>query len=244
MPRHARLLIPGVPHHVTQRGNRRERVFFSPGDPAEYLRLMRDHARKQGVEVVAYCLMPNHVHHVVVPSSSDGLHRLFKSVHGRYAQRVNRMREQGGHLWQGRYFSSPLDSAYFLNAIRYVELNPVRARMVARAEDYEWSSAAAHCGMRGDLVVEPNPKSPLLTGIKNWSRWLAEGIAEETVETLRRHGCQNLPCGNSVFLAQLETITGRHLEFRKHGGPRTRQTLDESVRTSAKRSPKGRSPAR
>jgi putative transposase len=135
------------------------------------------------------------------------------------------MKEQKGHLWQGRYFSSPLDSTYFLNAIRYVELNPVRARMVERAEDYEWSSAAAHCGRRNDLVVDSDPKSSLLKGIGNWSRWLEEGITEETLATIRRHGCQNLPCGDSEFLARLEDVTGRCLEFRTHGGPRTTQTI-------------------
>jgi REP-associated tyrosine transposase len=221
MARHARVLIAGVPHHVTQRGNRRERVFFDPGDPAAYLSLLGDYSRRHRVEVIAYCLMPNHVHHVVVPATSDGLHRLFKSVHGQYAQRVNRMKQQKGHLWQGRYFSSPLDPTYFLNAIRYVELNPVRARIVERAEDYDWSSAAAHCGNRRDVVVNPIPKSSLLSGISNWSRWLAEGVADEAVATIRRHGCQNLPCGNTDFLAQLEEATGRRLAFCTHGGPRT-----------------------
>lgn len=220
MPRNARFLVPGVPHHVTQRGNRREPVFFSNGDYAAYLGLLQDYSRRFVVECVAYCLMPNHVHHVVVPTTADGLHRLFKSVHGRYAQRINRSRNLRGHVWQGRFFSSPLDSNYFLNAVRYVELNPVRAGIVVRAEDHDWSSAAAHCRLRNDPVVERIPTSPLLAGIPDWSKWLAAGIAEDSIATLRKHGSQNLPCGECTFITHLERVAGRELQFRTHGGAR------------------------
>ncbi|MGH8197587.1 MAG: transposase [Steroidobacteraceae bacterium] len=217
MPRHARTVFPGVPHHVTQRGNRRERVFFSRGDHAAYLGLLGEQAKQFIVDVVAYCLMPNHVHLVVIPSNLDGLHLMFKAVHGQYAQRVNRVRNQKGHIWQGRYFSSPLDAHYLLNAVRYVELNPVRAQMVVRAEDYAWSSAAAHCGLRNDPLVDSKPRLRLLAGIANWSHWLTEESAENAFETLRRHGGRNLPCGSSEFVAQLERSAGRTLRFRLQG---------------------------
>lgn len=213
-------MFPGLPHHVTQRGNHREPVFFCDGDYAAYLSLLHEHTTKYAVDVVAYCLMPNHVHHIVVPSSPDGMHLLFKRVHGCHAQRINRMRSQRGHLWQGRYFSSPMDSTYFINAVRYVELNPVRARMTDRAEKYPWSSAAAHCRIRGDLVVDAIPRSRLFAGIADWSHWLAQGVADEFVNTLRRNGSQNLPCGSAEFVAQLESASGRRLQFRPHGGPR------------------------
>jgi putative transposase len=225
MPRHARALFPGVPHHVTQRGNHRERVFFNDGDEAAYLRLLRDHAKENAVEVVAYCLMPNHVHHVVIPSTSNGLHRLFKAVHGQYAQRLNRMRSQKGHLWQGRYFSSALDAGYLVNAVRYVELNPVRARIVQKAEDFPWSSAAAHCGLRKCFLVGTNPRSALLPDVGSWSRWLADGLAIEPIETLRRNCSQNLPCGTTEFVARLESAAGRRLEYGRHGGPRLKRRV-------------------
>jgi putative transposase len=223
MPRRARILFPGIPHHVTQRGNHRQRVFFAPGDHAAYLSLLKEHAAAHSVEVVAYCLMPNHVHLVVVPARADGLHRLFKSVHGRYAQRVNRMREQTGHLWQGRYFSSALDSAYLLNAVRYVELNPVRARLVDRAEDFDWSSAATHCGLRRDSVVDALPRLAVLAGIGHWSRWLSEGLANDCLHTLRRNGSQNLPCGSPDFVERLEKLTGLRLRYAPHGGSRAKR---------------------
>jgi len=220
MPRRARIVVPGVPHHVTQRGNHRQPVFLKPGDPAAYLSLLLEYSRKFSVEVVAYSLMRNHVHHVVVPEDLEGLQRLFKAVHGSYAQRVNRMHDQSGHLWQGRYFSSPLDSNYFLTAVRYVELNPVRAGLVGKAEDFEWSSAAVHCGLRRDLVVDPVPRSPVLAGIPCWSRWLAAGVDDQAIETLRRNGSQNLPCGSAEFIEGLERLNGRPLQFSSHGGPR------------------------
>lgn len=215
-------------HHVTQRGNHREPVFFSPGDQAAYLTLLRDHAIVNDLQVIAYCLMPNHVHHIVVPSTPVALHRVFKSVHGQYAQRVNRMRDQKGHLWQGRYFSSPLDSDYFLNAVRYVELNPVRARMVERAEDYPWSSAATHCGLREDVVVDPRALPRSLAAIGDWSRWLSQGIADASIAELRRNGRQNLPCGSEEFVSNLEKITGRELNYRTHGGVRKQRTSTSS----------------
>jgi putative transposase len=130
------------------------------------------------------------------------------------------MRSQNGHLWQGRYFSSALDTNYLLNAVRYVELNPVRAQMVYHAEDFAWSSAAAHCGIRDDLVVDRRRISPVLAAITDWSRWLAEGVAEESLATLRRNGSQNLPCGGEEFVTSLEDQSGRDLKFRMHGGSR------------------------
>lgn len=209
---------------MTQRGNHRQRVFFGAGDEEAYLRLLREHAAEFGVRLVAYCLMPNHVHLVAIPDSPPGLHRLMKAVHGQYAQRVNRMREITGHLWQGRYFSSVLDSNYFLNAVRYVELNPVRAGIVARAEDHAWSSAAAHCGRRSDSVVAEMPDNSPFAGIANWSQWLAEGVAPHVLDSLRDCGWRNLPCGSSRFIKDLEKASGRTLARRKPGRqPQLRQ---------------------
>ncbi len=153
MPRVARVVFPGVPHHVTQRGNRREEVFFEEEDRSVYLAWLREYSKKHNVEVVAYCLMTNHVHLIMIPKTEDGLHAVLKPLYMRYAQRINRSQGWSGHVWQGRYFSAPLDDAYTWAAIRYAERNPVRVQMVDRAEAYRCSSAAAHCGLRVDTVL-------------------------------------------------------------------------------------------
>jgi putative transposase len=195
-------------------------VFLEAGDPQAYLSLLHAHARRQGLEVFAYCLMPNHVHLVVVPRNRDSMPLALRPVHSQFAQRVNRMRGINGHLWQGRYNSSPLDANHFLNAIRYVELNPVRAGMVEKADDYAWSSAPAHCGRRLDPLLEPMHRSDLLRGIASWSSWLALGVPDDCRETLRRHARRNLPCGSTEFVSELEKSAGRELQLRTRGGQR------------------------
>jgi putative transposase len=223
MPRHSRTIFAGVPHHITQRGNHRERVFFEEGDAEAFRCLLQAYCSQQNVAVSAYCLMPNHVHLVVVPENSDGLHRALRAVHSQYAQRINRMRSLKGHLWQGRYFSSPLDSNYFLNAVRYVELNPVRARLIGRAEDYSWSSAAAHCNLRYDSLLARTARPQAFAAIADWSRWLAQGVEADLADTLRTHGRRNLPCGSPAFVDELETVAGRRLRFLQRGGQPRKQ---------------------
>jgi putative transposase len=219
MPRVARLVVPDIPHHVTQRGNRRGTVFFSDPDRHAYLSLLRAYATRQSVEILAYCLMTNHIHLVVVPRTSDGLHRTLKPLHMQYAQRINRMHDWKGHLWQGRYFSSPLSDRYLWAAIRYVERNPVRAGLIDRAEDYPWSSAAAHCRGTPDPVLTACPIwTEQLSTIRNWPAWLAAHDEPECLDLLRRRVDKGLPCGSPEFIAVLERTTGRDLQERPRGG--------------------------
>ena len=146
MPRLTRIVHAGVSHHITQRGNRREKAFFTDDDRRAYLDWLKEYAEKYEVDILAYCLMTNHIHLVAVPKTEAGLQRMLKPPPMRYAQRINRTRSWKGHLWQGRFSSSALDEAYLWAVVRYVERNPVRARIVRKAENYPWSSAAAHCG--------------------------------------------------------------------------------------------------
>ena len=143
MARLPRMVLPGVPHHVTQRGNRRERTFFEDGDYALYLDLLADGAERNGVEVWSYCLMPNHVHIIAVPRDGDALGRTFRHVHRHYTGYINTRLRVTGHLWQGRFSSVAMDEPHLHAAMRYVALNPVRARLVARSEDWRWSSVSA-----------------------------------------------------------------------------------------------------
>jgi putative transposase len=221
MPRLARTVCARVPHHITQRGNRREAVFFADDDYRAYLAWLKDYAEKHEVEILAYCLMTNHIHLIAVPASEDGLEKLLKPLHMRYAQRVNRTRGWKGHLWQGRFFSSALDEDYLWAAVRYVERNPVRARMVRKAENYRRSSARAHCGPKPDPVLtrKPSWQRPF-ESIGDWSAWLAEGEEPQKLEVLRRNVDKGLPCGSEKFIQKLEKLTGRALQYRPRGRPK------------------------
>jgi len=224
MPRLARTVCARVPHHITQRGNRREEVFFSDADRTVYLGWLREYAEKHEVDILAYCLMTNHIHLIAVPATEDGLQRTLKPLHMRYAQRANRLHGWKGHLWQGRFFSSALDEDYLWAAMRYVERNPVRARMVRKAERYRWSSAAAHCGLRHDPVLsDKSAWRRQFESIGDWSAWLAEGDEPERLEILRRNVEKGLPCGSETFIRRLEKMTGRALQYRPRGRPKKEQ---------------------
>lgn len=221
MPRLARSVCAQVPHHITQRGNRREQVFFTDEDRQAYLGWLKEYAEKHEVDILAYCLMTNHIHLVAVPRTEDGLQQTLKPLHMRYAQRINRTRGWKGHLWQGRFFSSALDEAYLWAAIRYVERNPVRARMVRKAENYRWSSAAAHCRfMQDDVLTTTSSWRKQFEAIGDWSAWLAQGDEPQELEVLRRNADKGLPCGSEKFIRKLEKLTGRGLQYRPQGRPR------------------------
>jgi putative transposase len=157
MTRIARAVVPGLPHHVTQRGNRRERVFFEEGDYALYRDWLGESCRRFGVEVWSYCQMPNHVHLILTPEDGEGLALALSRAHRLYAGFVNARARQTGHLFQGRFGSAALDEEHLMNAVRYVALNPVRARLVQRAEDWPHSSVRAHLAGRDDGLVRVKP---------------------------------------------------------------------------------------
>jgi len=209
-----------LPHHITQRGNRREDIFFTDEDRAVYLLWLKEYAEVHDVEILAYCLMTNHIHLVAVPMAKDGLQRVLKPLHMRYAQRFNRAHGWQGHVWQGRYFSSPLDEAYLWAAVRYVERNPVRAGMVEKAEAYRWSSAAAHCGqVQDDLLKLASDWNKQFSEVEDWSAWLAEGDEAEKLHILRRNADKGLPCSSESFVQALGMQIGRVLMHRPQGRP-------------------------
>ena len=214
MPRIARVVAPGLPHHVTQRGNRRQRTFFVEDDYEAYRELMATWCGHCGVEVWAYCLMPNHVHLVVVPESEDGLRRGIGEAHRRYTRRVNFRKRWRGHLWQGRFASYVLDEHYLLAAVRYVEMNPVKARLVRRPRQYRWSSAAAHLKGRDDALVRV---APLLELVGDWGKFLSEPIAPEAAAQLQAHERTGRPLGHEGFLIKLEKRLQRVLRPRRPG---------------------------
>jgi len=214
MARLARVVAPGLPHHVTQRGNRRQQTFFMDADYSAYKGLMAEWCGRYGVKVWAYCLMPNHVHLIVVPQSEEGLRRAIGEAHRRYTHQVNFREGWRGHLWQGRFASFPLDERRLLAATRYVELNPVRAGMVKDPGAYPWSSAAAHISGRSNDLVEVKP---LLEMVGNWRDFLQGGVSEEEIKRIRRHERTGRPLGNDGFVEKLEEGLGRVLKRRKPG---------------------------
>jgi len=168
--------------------------------------------------------MSNHIHLVATPHTAEGLQKVFKPLHMRYAQRINRIKGWKGHLWQGRFFSSPLDEEYLWAAIRYVERNPVRANMVKKAEDYLWSSAAAHCGLKEDKVLgKKEDWGNLLVSTEDWANWLLIEEANDHLNVLRKHVEKGLPCGSEGFVKTLGNQIGRILELRPQGRPKKKQ---------------------
>jgi putative transposase len=217
MARIARVVIPGFPHHITQRGNRRQQTFFNDGDYAAYLELMVEWCQKEGVEIWAYCLMPNHTHLIAVPSSEESLRRAIGEAHRRYTRRINFREKWRGYLWQGRFASFVMDEPYLIAAARYVELNPVRARLVACAKEWPWSSARAHLTGQDDCLVKV---APLLSMIGDWRGLLNSALAEEELEEMRRHSRTGRPLGAETFLDNLEGLIGRVLKMQKGGRPK------------------------
>jgi len=219
MPRLARNVFPNIPHHVTQRGNRREDVFFTDDDRLIYLEWLEFYCKKYDVSVLAYCLMTNHVHLVLTPHTKEGLQQALKPLHMRYSQHINKTKGWSGHSWQGRFFSSPLDEAYTWSTIRYVEQNPVRAGMLEKAEDYRWSSAASHCGLKSSLLLADLPSSMRSILKDSWSEWLTVVESRSAVDVIQRNVEKGLPCGDGSFLGKLEIMAKKSLRYRPQGRP-------------------------
>ena len=217
MPRIARLVAPGFPHHVTQRGCRNQRVFFSNRDKENYLEIFREELSKHQMEVWAYCLMDNHVHFIVVPQEENALSGVFREAHKRYARAVNQREGWRGHLWQERFHSFIMDERHVFAAIRYVENNPVKAKIAKTAESYPWSSASSHLKDAYDSLLRP---CYLVQEIKNWATYLREGHADDTYENnVAKYLRTGRPYGSEEFIARLEKITSRDLRTKSVGRP-------------------------
>ncbi len=214
MARLARVVAAGVPHHVTQRGNRRQPVFFGDDDYAAYLRLLADGCKAARVAVWGYCLMPDHVHLILVPKDPDGLRAALGEAHRRYTRHINMREGWRGYLWQGRFASFPMDKPYLLACARYVELNPVRAGLKRRARDWKWSSARAHLSGQDDSLVKVKP---LLDLAPDWAASLRQGLDEDDRDAIRAAERTGRPLGSARFTKRLEKRLGRTLAKRKPG---------------------------
>ena len=213
MARIARVIAPGYPHYIIQRGNRRQQTFLCSDDYTAYIELMAQWCKKHTVAVWAWCLMPNHVHLIAVPQAPDGLARAVGEAHRRYTRQVNFREKWRGHLWQERFASFPMDEKHLLAAARYIEMNPVAAKLVRKAEDYRWSSARAHLKGQDDELTSV---APLLALAPDWKKFLHLSEASE-VELLHRHERTGRPLGEDSFLKKLENQLKRSLRPQKPG---------------------------
>ena len=199
MPRKNRIIVEGLPHHVIQRGNRGQQVFFNDADRRFYLNILNDRCRKHRIKVWAYCLMSNHVHLIMLPETADGLSPAIGEAHQLYSCRINERNAWRGGLWQGRFLSFVMHDSYLFAAVRYVERNPVRGGLAQRAEDYPWSSAPSHVKGSRDPVLSP---CPLLDEIEDWTAYL-RSERKSHLEVLRKHSRSCLPLGRGDFLNAL-----------------------------------------
>jgi putative transposase len=221
MARLARAVFPGLPHHVTQRGNGRQQTFFSDEDYALYRDLMREHCAAADVAVWSWALMPNHVHLILVPADEDGLRRALSRVHRMYAGRIHQRLKRTGHFWQGRFGCVAMDDEHLHAAFRYVALNPVRAGLVQRAHDWRWSSVRAQLGIGHDPVTDV---AAVRERVPDFAALLRAAEDDEAAMRLRRSESTGRPVGSPAFLGQLEQCYDRKLKPAKRG-PRGREEL-------------------
>jgi len=215
MPRRSRCVLPGIAYHITQRGVDRCATFGAEQDRLTYLGLLRDNLKDAEVRLLAWCLMTNHVHLVAVPGRKDSLSVLFRRLHGRYAQYFNARTGRTGHFWQNRFFGCPLGTSHLWAALAYVERNPVRAGLVERAEEYRWSSAAAHVfGSDGYDILD----------MEWWKQnapadWAALVNREDEEATAKLRSCTyaGRPFGDESFAQEMAERFGRQW---KRGRPR------------------------
>ncbi len=206
MPRIARYVAPGLAHHITQRGTGRQVVFRTRPDRLVYLGLLREQASHLGVPILAYCLMPNHIHLIAVPPEEDSLAVLLRRVHGRFAQYFNARRARCGHLWQNRFYSCPMSPGHLWSAIRYVESNPVRAGLAAEPALYEWSSAEAHFSGGDRQRVLDMRFFKEFVGASGWRRLFGEPDSELTYSALRKATYSGQPFGDQAFQDEIRDM--------------------------------------
>jgi putative transposase len=219
----ARKLRFAPPHHflhITQRGNYRQRTFFSDSDRLWFLNILGRQASLRQVEILGYCLMPNHFHLIAVGRQDASISKFMQGLNGQYAQSLNYRLDRHGRFWQDRYFSCILDTTHLINALRYVELNPVRSKIVPTAANYHWSSARVHCG---SVMSSPEwlnlDAFESLYGDMDWKMALARGQSREELSEVRQATRWEVPLASAEFIERLEVEFDRTLRRGTPGRP-------------------------
>lgn len=219
MPRIARIIAPGYPHHITQRGNNRSVVFFDDEDRQTYLTLLAGYAEKHALQVLAYCLMPNHVHILAVPDMEASLARGIGLTNQVYTQYLNRKHDQSGRLWQNRFFSCIVEQDEHLWAVAsYIERNPIKAGLVKKPEEYPWSSARAHVLGTKDPILTPGSSWLIPRKRKAYADFIntSDPKLDDAIRSSTKTG---RPFGSERFIDRLETVVQHPLRPGKPGRP-------------------------
>lgn len=220
MPRMARVVAVGLPRHITQRGNYKQDIFSDDKDRRQYLYWIEEYSAKYRLSIIAYCLMRNHVHFIAIPCEEDSLARTFNTAHMRYSQYFNKKLKQKGHLWQGRFYSCVLDEPRLLLAVRYIETNPVRAKIVELPWQWKWSSASAHIGIGEPILQVSNFFKIVDMSYKSWKKYIISAQDEKVIINIRKHTLTGLPLGAHVFIEELEKKVNRKLTALRRGRPK------------------------
>ena len=214
----ARVVAPGFPHHVVQRGNRRQKVFFNNDDYVHYLKLLENYSRKFNLDILAYCLMPNHVHLIASPHQDTSLGQAIGETHRNYTRFINFREKWRGYLWQGRFSSYVLDERYLLSATRYILLNPVKSKLVTNPWDYKWSSTRHHMNLERSLFLKDNLLKDL---VGDWKQFLNTQPKQDDSKLLQLHERTGRPLGDSAFISNLEAVLKINLQKKKPGRRKT-----------------------
>lgn len=217
MPRQARFVVPGHVHHVTQRGNYRQKIFYENQDYAVYLKYIQKYAKKFAVSIYAFCLMYNHVHWIVKPHLKESLSRLFSVAHQRYAYYLHKRMDKKGHLWQARFYSCVCIDHHIEQAIRYVERNPVRAKIVNQPWEYVWSSAKAHMGKTYRLIELADINEYIK--VNSWKDFLIPTERSEELKFIRDATQQGKFLGPAKRIPLFEEKFKRKLVILRRGRP-------------------------
>lgn len=220
MPRIARIVAVGLPHHITQRGNYRQDIFLDDNDRRQYLSWIQEYSNKYALSILAYCLMQNHVHFIAIPNREDSFAKTFNTAHMRYSQYFNKKMQARGHLWQGRFYSCVLDEPHLISAVRYIERNPVRAKIIKKPWQWKWSSASAHIG-EGESPIRLGDLFRIIDmSYESWKQYVDSKEEVGVLDNIRRHTLTGHPLGSPTFIEKLEKIFDRRLFVLPRGRPK------------------------